>query len=71
MVNNYEKLVMDETLEVVLGKYRGIKEHKKLVIPYLIDYYLKHEEYEKLQRLKDYTDKMEKSNENKSKKVKV
>ena len=68
MVNEYEKKAMDDTLEIVLSRKRGIADYKKLVIPYLVDFYLKHEEYEKLQKLKNFTDRMEKLNENKSKK---
>jgi len=71
MVNEYEKKAMDDTLEIVLSRKRGIADYKKLVIPYLVDFYLKHEEYEKLQKLKKFTDRMEKLNENKSKKAKV
>ena len=68
MVNEYEKKAMDDTLEIVLSRKRGIADYKKLVIPHLVDFYLKHEEYEKL---KNFTDRMEKLNENKSKKAKV
>jgi len=71
MVNEYEKKAMDDTLEIVLSRKRGIADYKKLVIPHLVDFYLKHEEYEKLQQLKNFTDRMEKLNENKSKKAKV
>lgn len=71
MINTYEKKAMDEALNIVLSRKRGINTIKQAVIPHLIQYYIKTEEYENCEKLKLIAARLEKQNETKSKSIKV
>ena len=56
----YERKAMDAALKIVVSKQKGINEYKKNVIPYLMQFYLKTEEYEKCEMLKTASEYLEK-----------